>query len=260
MELDLSHVFYQKTSEPRPISHVPIYQTVYVDENGFQIPNNQIQSDQHLDQPTTSQAQITQKNVAELGVKVDQVLWIMERMAKQAVAKDNDYQNKCEEIDKIEMCLPLKSVADIEILDTNLGNTVFFYNFRNLINFHIGTKNIPNTGIDCAYVVIDKIFSRDVLLNFTWTGYSSKGPKKAFSKYENILKVFFKAIYRADNSYSMSSNQRFFQYQILKYARSRAAQARSKRKIQSKSRKVTSRRRNNNNSGNDIDNVMCLDE
>ncbi|XP_041989258.1 uncharacterized protein LOC121740592 [Aricia agestis] len=90
-------------------------------------------------------------------------------------------------------------------------------------------------GIDCAYTLVDILFSRDLLCQFTWSGGSRKDDIKiAFKTYKNILSFFWDMVHSWDVTYTINENESFFK-NILKNSK--------KRKLAKNQRASTSRKR-----------------
>lgn len=79
-----------------------------------------------------------------------------------------------------------------------------------------------NNGYNSAYSLIDKIFERIFLVQFTWTGISRRGLKKPFNVYKNMIDIFFETVNSVDNQFSYDDTVKFLKNKILKYASQRA--------------------------------------
>lgn len=72
-------------------------------------------------------------------------------------------------------------------------------------------------------MLVDKMFDRELLLEYSWTG-SSKKPniKKSFSGLRQINRVFFNIVKSLDKNYNEYDQEMFFKTGVLKYASTRA--------------------------------------
>lgn len=74
-----------------------------------------------------------------------------------------------------------------------------------------------------AYNLVDKLFDRRVLTQYTWTGASREKPKFTFAALTEIRSLFFAIISSADNRFSEIDQDNFFKNKILKYGEQRAS-------------------------------------
>lgn len=90
-------------------------------------------------------------------------------------------------------------------------------------------------GINCAYKLIDIMFSRDFLCQCSWSGSSrSDGVKISLKCYKNIVSFFWEMIFSWDQTFTLQKNEQFFK-SILKNA--------NKRKNAKQERSSTARKR-----------------
>lgn len=83
-------------------------------------------------------------------------------------------------------------------------------------------NNHLNEGITVAYRVLDLLFSRNLLAEYTWTGISRSGAKKEFRTFANIVDLIFMTIYTADSSFKRHDLNRFFIDKAFKCAKYRS--------------------------------------
>lgn len=78
------------------------------------------------------------------------------------------------------------------------------------IKSHIcGTSGKLN-GMNCGFHLIDYLFERQLLTNFSWSGVSRrKEGKSTFKIYKNIMKLFYCIIQKADADFSIRENEIF---------------------------------------------------
>lgn len=179
-------------------------------------------------------------------VKLNEILKILERVDRNILINKvvNQVAEGSIDLNKI---IPLKTVEQME-------NKEFFQQIKFKLMLIVGQSNIPGTGYNCSYSLIDNMFDRILLTSFTWTGSSSNNTKKlAFVVYKNITRIFFETIYAADNSFSFSNVIDFFQNKALKYSKTRATKRKNSRA--STVRQVAKRRRVSSDSFSSESNV-----
>lgn len=103
----------------------------------------------------------------------------------------------------------------------------------------VGKSNNSGSGINSAYKLVDVMFSRSVLTNFTWTGNTTTNTNKkmAFISLKNTIKLFHDVIFEADRSFTSIDNENFFKSRILKYATARASFNADETKLRSSSKR-----------------------
>ena len=95
-------------------------------------------------------------------------------------------------------------------------------------------------GIKIAYKLVDWLFNRKLMIEFTWTGSSKNKQKRAFLVNKNIVNMFYKIVNSADSKYSIHNTENFFKNNILKYSESRWQQLQQP----PKSKQVRNRQKN----------------
>lgn len=126
-----------------------------------------------------------------------------------------------EDINQYRKDLPLKDVAGVKTLEKRLCSSEYFNRFKKVLRLYLGNRNEIGSGANNAYILVDKVFERNLLMSYTWTGSSKTTEKLAFIKLKNIVRVFFEAIYAVDNSFGLKDVEIFFQNKILKYSKTR---------------------------------------
>lgn len=90
----------------------------------------------------------------------------------------------------------------------------------------IGGTTGKKDGNKIAYLLMDRLFERQLLTLCSWTGSTKKKEEKmkiAFSKYNRITEAVYKIIHSADSRYTIDDNTGFFK-RILKNSVSRNKQ------------------------------------
>uniref|UniRef100_A0A1B0ETT2 DUF4806 domain-containing protein n=1 Tax=Lutzomyia longipalpis TaxID=7200 RepID=A0A1B0ETT2_LUTLO len=135
--------------------------------------------------------------------------------------------------------LPLTTITEMEEMEQNLQNDQAFEQLIQDFLPIVGSsgKNIGK-GREWSYLLIDQIFARELLTNFTWTGSCrGSGTKKSLRDYNKILNLFLQLVNKADSSFNMKDLEEFMKC-VLKNATKRAAG--SQRKSTPKVRKQNS--------------------
>lgn len=83
-------------------------------------------------------------------------------------------------------------------------------------------------GKKIAYVVVDKMFKRDVLTKFSWTGLSKTKTKSSFVALRKVNKLIYLIVQKNDNRYCESNHEDFMKNCVLKYSESRKEQTGNK--------------------------------
>lgn len=90
-------------------------------------------------------------------------------------------------------------------------------------------KQLGNNGLQdgkkIAYILVDKIFTRQVLICFSWTGTSRSKPfkrKLAFLNLRHIRHFLFLVVSNANNRITEMDMDNFVKNSILKHANNRA--------------------------------------
>lgn len=207
------------------------------------VPNN-------ISQPDTWQKEINdiKRDHATINSKLDFLINVVQKIDK----KTNVFGIGInDELKKIEAGLPLKTVEDVNKLERRLSNTEYYRNFKNVLCMHVGTRNENGSGLNNAYRLVDKVFDRKLLLEYTWTGATKGGKKHPFIGLANTLKVFFETVHITDSSISSANIENFFQDRVLKHAKQRAQRSVSNTTIR---KTVARQKRKNVNITNAVNN------
>uniref|UniRef100_A0A182M217 DUF4806 domain-containing protein n=1 Tax=Anopheles culicifacies TaxID=139723 RepID=A0A182M217_9DIPT len=98
---------------------------------------------------------------------------------------------------------PLKTVEEMDAFEERLNDEAYRNQVYNWIDSCVSYERNP----ECRMMeILDLVFDRHLLPNFSWTGVSSKGGcKHAFGAYKNIILLFVyvgtTSIHRADKTY-----------------------------------------------------------
>lgn len=86
---------------------------------------------------------------------------------------------------------------------------------------------VPSTAGDTtAYTLIDKLFVRQFLVDYSWGGKTRKdqAPKKCFKQFQYFLNFFLALVQVADDSYGHHNLVNFFQVKLLPNSKRRAVE------------------------------------
>lgn len=103
-----------------------------------------------------------------------------------------------------EIQFPLSNTDDLIYLDHLLGNNAEFR--REFVEIFTNINFLPNsrTRFDFAFAVADKIFDRELLVKYSWTGHSINPVMKKlpFKTYTEILRAFYEILSTRNKKYS----------------------------------------------------------
>lgn len=103
-----------------------------------------------------------------------------------------------------EIQFPLSNTDDLTYLDHLLGNNAEFR--REFVEIFTNINFLPNsrTRFDFAFAVADKIFDRELLVKYSWTGHSINPiiKKLPFKTYTEILRAFYEILSTRNKKYS----------------------------------------------------------
>lgn len=103
---------------------------------------------------------------------------------------------------------PINNVADLERFDNELSDPNIFNKLKE--KYSILCSVAEGSGSNCAYRLLDSLFSKEFLCKCSWTG-GSRGDevKIGFKGYKNIINFFFEMVRYWDIKYSVESNEDF---------------------------------------------------
>lgn len=101
----------------------------------------------------------------------------------------------------------------------------------------MGQQKTAN-GASAAYLLVDQIFTRQVMTLFSWTGLNKPGKdaKKPFKCYVNIMQLFSKVVRPFHSTYTVQDAQKFFKECAIQHAKRRFTQYKGQRVSAPKSR------------------------
>ncbi|XP_055704634.1 uncharacterized protein LOC129802666 [Phlebotomus papatasi] len=118
---------------------------------------------------------------------------------------------------------PIGDESVLEDFEAHLANKTYREQFVHQMSSFGGTSG-NRDGNKIAFRLIDKIFTSDLLTNYSWTGAKTKYIKKQFSTYTHFIEAFYDIVKLADERYSTIENEKFFKEKILKHSLARSKQ------------------------------------
>lgn len=117
--------------------------------------------------------------------------------------------------------IPLKTKSEADDFEIKLNDAKFCDEvITNMTEFY-GNPNSTNTK-QALFSIINKIFSAELLCQYTWTGKSDpkqkENKKYPFKNMTKILDVVLKVMQQIDAEYTMKELSRDVTYKVLKYA------------------------------------------
>ncbi|CAG9137627.1 unnamed protein product [Plutella xylostella] len=130
---------------------------------------------------------------------------------------------------------PVESAQQLDELEKQLSDP----KTRDLLKNAYSVLCSEGKGADCAYMLVDVMFSRNFLCECSWGGGSrGDGTKVPLKGYKHVLSFFWTMVHFWDDTYTLQDNESFFKT-ILKNSK--------KRKIAKLERSSTSRRSKSTN-------------
>ncbi|XP_055381303.1 uncharacterized protein LOC129611904 [Condylostylus longicornis] len=106
---------------------------------------------------------------------------------------------------------PFSTIESLQDLEIKLGNEDNFQSFVNSYKHVLSNDGRCNGKTGC-YKLIDKIFTRELLTKYSFSGGSrDKVIKYSFKQYERIISAFYAIVKNVDSSFSYESCISFFQ-------------------------------------------------
>ncbi|XP_049703565.2 uncharacterized protein LOC110384383 [Helicoverpa armigera] len=194
---------------------------------------------------------------------------IMHKMACISVQVDNMQLQlgNCNEEDVVPLGTSKNQVENLRFSFSPITTVEDLNKINDLLSDKTARKQLKQTfsvicsggkGINCAYRLIDIMFSRDFLCQCSWSGSSrSDGVKISLKCYKNVVSFFWEMIFSWDQTFTLQKNELFFK-SILKNAnkrknakQERSSTARKRAKIENN--KSSSEPYNNENSAGNIE-------
>ncbi|XP_028134096.2 uncharacterized protein LOC114329250 [Diabrotica virgifera virgifera] len=149
--------------------------------------------------------------ITDLVLRLDRVEQIIQKDVSDVVSLGEDFQ-----------LFPIRETKYVFKLEKDLNNEDFKKKIFSHFGRIIGTSTPWKTA---CYKLCNIIFTKEVLTCFSWTGMSRNNNKEAFKNLKNTLDIFYRAVYKADNTFSYSQRDAFFRDGILKHSNTRLKQS-----------------------------------
>lgn len=135
---------------------------------------------------------------------------------------------------------PITKVEELERFNNQLSDIDIFESF--LQKYSILCSASRGSGFNCAYRLLDALFSKEFLCKCSWTG-GSRGTdvKIGFKGYKNIVRFFFEIVNSWDCNYTVETNEEF-----LKTVLRNALKRKSTKNIRKSSKKTKKSTKKNN--------------
>ncbi|XP_029677336.1 uncharacterized protein LOC115244088 [Formica exsecta] len=176
------------------------------------------------------------RDISALHVKFDKLIdLLIKNQTNSVIEKSENDPLKSEILERdIEQMKSLAIESDINNLEKNLCNQEFELAFIKVMS-EIGGTTGKKDGNKIAYLLMDRLFERQLLTLCSWTGSTKKKEEKmkkiAFFKYNRITEAIYKIIHLADSRYTIDDNIGFLK-RILKNSVSRSKQLQKQRSKQ----------------------------
>ncbi|XP_055381859.1 uncharacterized protein LOC129612337 [Condylostylus longicornis] len=164
------------------------------------------------------EVQIIKEEFIKTNVNLDKIYKILTEKNDFIISRADKEQQKS----TVEQIFPLKSCEEIEKTNLKIESDVEFKNFliKDLLQFG-GTGGKQN-GLKIGYKVVDRVFTKEVLTHYSWTGISkSNFPKNSFCSLNGFIKLFNEVILLADDHWTMKDTENLFKDGVLKHAKKR---------------------------------------
>lgn len=127
---------------------------------------------------------------------------------------------KADRLDKF-IIKPVSNRQELQELEDNLKNEIFFSKTLDAMTFICGSSG-KSRGVDSCYKLIDHFFTRDLLVNCSWTGSSRQADecKIPLKYFNNIRKCFLTLVSKADRNFGEQECEKFLKT-ITKNAKQR---------------------------------------
>uniref|UniRef100_A0A6P7FED9 Uncharacterized protein LOC114329250 n=1 Tax=Diabrotica virgifera virgifera TaxID=50390 RepID=A0A6P7FED9_DIAVI len=149
--------------------------------------------------------------ITDLVLRLDRVEQIIQKDVSDVVSLGEDFQ-----------LFPIRETKYVFKLEKDLNNEDFKKKIFSHFGRIIGTSTPWKTA---CYKLCNIIFTKEVLTCFSWTGMSRRNNKESFKNLKNTLDIFYRAVYKADNTFSYSQRDAFFRDGILKHSNTRLKQS-----------------------------------
>lgn len=176
-------------------------------------------------QDLSSQIEILQKQTAEINVKLDKVLSVLERRKNNDIDVDRNFAS-CNTVENnIQFCafkFPLTTVAEARKLESALSEPKFRKDLKKMVFNNIG----KNDGeVDGHYLnkMGNQIFTDELLTLYTYKGISRGGVhKENFGELKNIMVFFQSMLFEVSPVFDLQRTEKYIQLKLLRHSGSRA--------------------------------------
>lgn len=103
----------------------------------------------------------------------------------------------------------IDNIQGLQQVEKQLSNPETFEALQQ--KFSIICSVQPGTGNNCAYRLLDAIFTREFLCQCSWTGGSRTADVKiGFKGFKNVISFYFSLVNSWDNTYTMQDSENVF--------------------------------------------------
>ncbi|KMQ82823.1 hypothetical protein RF55_21745 [Lasius niger] len=153
------------------------------------------------------------REISALHVKFDKLIDLLIKNQSNIIEKSENDPLKNENLERdIQQIKPLAIESDINNLEKKLCNEEFKLAFIKVMS-EIGGTTGQKDGNKISYLLMDRLFERQLLTQCSWTGSTKKKEEKnnkiAFFKYNQIIEAIYKIIHLADLRYTIDDNIAF---------------------------------------------------
>jgi len=182
--------------------------------------NNLLKNQNLLETNIENQTKIFQK-LAKLETMMD---LIGEKILSNEFGTSNDGQIKQQSTTLLfEEVEPIEDLKELEELEQKLRNRKIMEDYIEKFSFISGTKGNGN-GINSAYLLVDRMFSRKFMTLCSWAGGArEKKEKVPFKSYKNVIELFFRVVQLADKNFTLMDCQEFIKNVIRNSTRRNAS-------------------------------------
>lgn len=143
------------------------------------------------------------QKLAKLEVMFDELIKKINTGPKTCVSASKEAPTSVNPIKQIE------TVEELSALEEKLKNKNIFDEYVERMTFLCGNRGKGN-GVDHAYMLMDNFFSRKFMTLCSWAGGArDKKEKIPFKYYKNVINLFFKLVYLADNDFTVQECEVF---------------------------------------------------
>ncbi|XP_055837843.1 uncharacterized protein LOC129906193 isoform X2 [Episyrphus balteatus] len=203
----------------QPKMYIPQY-----NNEGYFVPNNIILTSQ----PAVNQSigislsnvmellQTVSKNVDDLHKKLDTLNKKVDNLKKCVENSPNTHPREfiLPSLKEINMN-PIETVDELYEFEEKLKDKEFKKDLIGRLKHVCGANSM--SGDRAAYTLVDKIFTRKLMTQMSWSGVSKQGvaTKKPLQIFENVVRFFYTLVKIADPNYTELDAKNFFKKKVL---------------------------------------------